>query len=239
MQKKKFGRNKGGARSGGVNNAATNAENIVENSSREVTMHGSRYDILGVENVSHADTGVMQPINEENIPRDPATIPSELQSNRMITQPRFNKKDLRPSYKAQQKGKHIAQPKGATPKQYKNYPIMEQKGPSTSQPVAKPKTSIEKSDMEKEVLRIMQRYQKELHARAAAGESVDIFAMQPARNIANYHIEDNSAMDIIVEEETKKPPDNSLMEEDTQTQHGVGKEAASGAANGCISHAIS
>lgn len=130
-------------------------------------------------------------------------------------------------------GSHVTQApsksKSSQQAQKQNKPTKNNKQ-SVRQEVDAPKpklsstTSKEKSVTEKEVFRVMQRLQKELYEKAMAGENVDIFARQVSIQPCHAKGESStSAMEIVLEADTAKPPDPgtalSMMDEQNKSDH--------------------
>lgn len=151
--------------------------------------------------------------------------------------------DLRPASKGQQRGKPITH-KNASLKKDKSEPSSLVKPDTVLKLEVRPKISNTNTEMEREVLRIMQRIQKDMYDRAATGEHVDILAMQKRQNMLAYHAETSiSGMERNLAEWAKNPPDqsgnSSMMEDDPQLKQISGVDTEMTMVEGAIPHVSS
>lgn len=98
--------------------------------------------------------------------------------------------------------------------------------------------------MEKEVLQIMQRVFKDMYAKAEAGESMDIFAMQkPCNMFFNHAGSSTSGRECNLADTLKKPPDPygvlNMMVEDSRVQNGSIEDSDMDVVEGGIPHVYS
>lgn len=158
IAKRTIKRNKTGARYLGANSQIKDLDNNMHIQSGDLITHGSRYDILETVTESLEDACPIQPTITENSTRDSISKQPKPHPTSIDNQHKVNKKDSRPIHKAQPRCKQIVQSKVVNSNPLK---VVKQ-GHVPSRTTLQTKASNAISDLEKEVLRIMQRHQQVL-----------------------------------------------------------------------------
>lgn len=164
---------------------------------------GSRYEILDNEYMH-----LMQIVEKEHVQQAEAIKKNQGNGPRQPNQPKASKKDLSSAQKARPHGKINSQNKAQQHKNAKSaMNVGKSKEVSTTSEGKKP-TSDEKTKVELEILRAMQRVHKEICAKYADGLPVDILGMDANYQSIHAHAEAScSAMDMVMDPNEAKPPD--------------------------------